>query len=234
MAAPNFSKRNASRYFCIGRNRYFTQEDIDELELSQDMLGQFDQYGTQESYDWTKSILMDELKKVGYWEPDATSRWSYDRLNYEGSYGSVYLAKTRIDFQYAGAEFYIDIRVKENIGHYSGSCLDYEISVSGCNFEEGDFDLCDDYNDDFFFDVEDLIEKNVCGNLGMTKLQAKNIIKKLYHTISKAKDELELIFSRCCDDELYLDWICDYGCGIVGEAGYDSYPTRLYEEREAA
>ena len=229
MAAPNFSKRNASRYFCIGRNRYFTQEDIDELELPQDMLGQFDKYGTQDSYDWTKSILMDELKKAGYWEPE-----SYDRLDYETHAGSAYLAKTRIEFQYAGADFYIDIKVRENVGHYSGSCLDYDISVSGCNYEEGDFDLCDDYREDTCFEVEDIIEKNVCGNPGMTKLQAKNIIKKLYRTISEATDELELIFSRCCDDELYLDWICNYGCGIYGEAGYASYPTRLYEERKAA
>lgn len=233
MAAPNFSKRNASRYFCMGRNAYIDQEAIDANEWPQEWLGQFDELQTQFDYDCAKDNLMAELKKAGYWEPDTTSRWNYDRLNYECSYGSTFLAKTRIEFQYAGADFYIDIRVKENSGYYSGSCLDYEISVSGCNWEEGDFDLCDDYNDDFYFEVEDIIEKNVCGNQGMTCMQAKNIIKKLYRTISKATNELELIFSRCCQDELYLDWCCNYG-GFVGEAGYDKYPKRLYEEREAA
>ena len=229
MAAPNFSKRNASRYFCIGRNRYFTQEDIDELELPQDMLGQFDKYGTQDSYDWTKSILMDELKKAGYWEPE-----SYDRLDYETHAGSVYLAKTRVEFHYAGADFYIDIKVRENGGYYSGSCLDYDISLSGCNDVDGDFDLYEEVTGDTEIDPERIADYNVCGNHGMSRLQSKNIARRISKEIAKAVDELELIFSRNCDDELYLDWICNYGCGIVGEAGYASYPTRLYEEREAA
>jgi excinuclease UvrABC nuclease subunit len=61
-----------------------------------------------------------------------------------------------------------------------------------------------------------------------------DIIKRLYKELNEAIDELELIFSRCCQDELYLDWVCDYGHGFLGEAGYDKYPKRLYEEREAA
>ena len=232
MAAPNFYKRNASRYFCMGRNAYIDQEAIDANGWEQDRLGEFDEIQTQMDYEWAKDHLMDELKKAGYLEPTREG-YNRDRLNYEGNYGSAFLAKTCIEFQYAGADFYINIRVKENGGHYSGSCLDYEIDVQGCNYEEGDFELCDDYTDDFYFDVEDIIEKNVCGNPGMTKLQAKNIIKRLYKELSKAINELELIFSRCCQDELYLDWVCDYG-GFVGEAGYDKYPKRLYEEREAA
>lgn len=232
MAAPNFCKFNASRYFCMGRNAYIDQEAIDANEWPQEWLGRFDELQTQFNYDCAKDNLMTELKKTGYWEP-TTSGYYRDSLNYEGSYGSAFLAKKRIEFQYAGADFYINIRVKENGGHYSGSCLDYEIDVQGCNYEEGDFELCEDYTDDFYFDVEDIIEKNVCGNPGMTKLQAKNIIKRLYKELSKAINELEIIFSRCCQDELYLDWCCNYG-GFLGEAGYDKYPKRLYEEREAA
>lgn len=232
MAAPNFYKRNASRYFCMGRNAYIDQEAIDANGWEQDSLGEFDELQTQFDYDCAKDNLMDELKKAGYWEPTREG-YNRDRLAYETSYDSAFLAKTCIEFQYAGANFYICINVRENSGYYSGSCLDYDITVSGCNWEEGDFDLCDDYTDDFYFDVDDIIDKNVCGNPGMTKLQAKNIIKKLYRTINEATDELELIFSRCCQDELYLDWCCNYG-GFVGEAGYDKYPKRLYEEHEAA
>lgn len=232
MAAPNFCKFNASRYFCMGRNAYIDQEAIDANGWEQDRLGEFDEIQTQFDYECAKDHLMDELKKAGYWEPTREG-YNRDRLNYEGDYGSAFLAKTRIEFQYAGANFYICINVRENSGYYSGSCLDYDITVSGDNYEEGDFDLCEDYNDDFYFEVEDIIEKNVCGNPGMTKLQAKNIIKRLYKELNEAIDELELIFSRCCQDELYLDWCCNYG-GFLGEAGYDKYPKRLYEEREAA
>lgn len=232
MAAPNFYKRNASRYFCMGRNAYIDQEAIDANGWEQDRLGEFDEIQTQFDYECAKDDLMEELEKAGYWKPTLEG-YNRDRLAYETSYGSLFLAKTRSEVQYAGANFYICINVRENIGYYSGSCLDYDITVSGDNYEEGDFELCEDYTGDFYFEVEDIIEKNVCGNPGMTKLQAKNIIKRLYKELSKAISELELIFSRCCQDELYLDWVCNYG-GILGEAGYGKYSKHLYEEREAA
>ena len=228
MATPNFYKRNASRYFCLGRAYYTTQGDIDANEWPQELLGQFDEVQTQCDYEWAKDNLMAELEKAGYWKPEGR----YDRLDYDTSNGSAYLAKTRREFQYAGANFYIDVKVRENGGHYSGSCLDYDISISGDNWENGDFELCDDYTDDTW--LSDCIKDcDCCGNPGLTRMQAKNICNRLYDELNAIIKELELIFSHCCQDELYLDWVCNYG-GFLGEAGYGKYPKRLYEEQEAA
>lgn len=232
MAAPNFYKRNASRYFCMGHEVYTTQEDIDANGWSQDRLGEFDEIQTQFEYECAKDNLMEELEQAGYWKPTLEG-YNRDRLAYETSYGSAFLAKIRIEFQYAGANFYICVNVRENGGYYSGSCLDYDITVRGDNDVNGDFDLCDDYTSETEFDEQDVIDADCCGNPGMSKLQAKNIIRRLKEELNKAISELELIFSRCCQDELYLDWVCNY-CGFLGEAGYGQYSTRLYEESEAA
>ena len=39
MSTPNFSLKNASRYFVFGMPAYYTQEDIDENGLDQELLG---------------------------------------------------------------------------------------------------------------------------------------------------------------------------------------------------
>ena len=229
MAAPNFYKRNASRYFCFGRQHYTTQEDIDANDWPQELLGQLDEDQTQWDYESAKDYLLEELKKAGYWEPEGR----YDRLDYETSYGSGYVAKTVREINYAGANFYITVKVRENSGYYSGSCLDYDISITGDNWENGDFDLCDDYTDETYLEEQDIIDADCCGNPGLSKLQAKNIIKRLNKELLAIIEELELIFSRCCQDELYLEWCATY-CGFAGEAGYGKYSKHLYEEREAA
>lgn len=230
MAAPNFYKRNASRYFCFGRQHYTTQEEIDANDWPQELLGQFDEEETRWDYEASKDYLLEELKKAGYWEPEGR----YDSLDYNTSYGSGYLAKTVSEINYAGADFYITVKVRENSGYYSGSCLDYDIRITGCNYENGDFDLCDDYTDETCLDEQDVIDADCCGNPGMSKIQAKNIIKRLNKELVAIISELELIFSRCCQDELYLEGVCDYGHGFLGEAWYGKYDKHLYEEREAA
>ena len=37
MSTPNFALKNASRYFVFGMPVYYTQEDIDEYGLDQDL-----------------------------------------------------------------------------------------------------------------------------------------------------------------------------------------------------
>ena len=42
MSTPNFSLKNASRYFVFGMPAYYTQEDIDENGLDQELLDKYD------------------------------------------------------------------------------------------------------------------------------------------------------------------------------------------------
>ena len=51
MSTPNFALKNASRYFVFGMPVYYTQEDIAENGLDQDLLGEIDELGTEFNYD---------------------------------------------------------------------------------------------------------------------------------------------------------------------------------------
>lgn len=62
MSTPNFALTNASRYFVLGMPVYYTQEEIDERELDQDLLGEFDEIGTEFNYDAVKGNVACELK----------------------------------------------------------------------------------------------------------------------------------------------------------------------------
>lgn len=47
MSTPNFALKNASRYFVFGMPVFYTQEEIDERELDQDLLGEYDELDTE-------------------------------------------------------------------------------------------------------------------------------------------------------------------------------------------
>lgn len=66
MSTPNFSLMNASRYFVLGMPVYYTQEEIDEHELDQDLLGEFDEIGTEFNYDAVRGNVAYELKAKGW------------------------------------------------------------------------------------------------------------------------------------------------------------------------
>ena len=66
MSTPNFALKNASRYFVFGVPVFYTQEEIDERELDQDLLGEFDELGTDFNYDADKGNVAYELKAKGW------------------------------------------------------------------------------------------------------------------------------------------------------------------------
>lgn len=66
MSTPNFALKNASRYFVFGMPVYYTQEDIAENGLDQDLLGEIDELGTEFNYDADKDNVAYELKAKGW------------------------------------------------------------------------------------------------------------------------------------------------------------------------
>ena len=70
MSTPNFALKNASRYFVFGTPVCYTQEDIDECELDQDLLGEFDEVGTELNYQAGKENVAYELKAKGWHDID--------------------------------------------------------------------------------------------------------------------------------------------------------------------
>ena len=66
MSTPNFALKNASRYFVFGMPVYYTQEDIDENGLDQDLLDHYDEIGTEINYSDVKHNVTYELKAKGW------------------------------------------------------------------------------------------------------------------------------------------------------------------------
>lgn len=66
MSTPNFALKNASRYFVFGMPVYYTQEDIDENGLDQDLLGTYDELDTEANYEADKENVACELKAKGW------------------------------------------------------------------------------------------------------------------------------------------------------------------------
>lgn len=66
MSTPNFSLKNASRFFVFGMPVYYTQEDIDENELDQNLLGMYDELETEANYEADKANVAGELKAKGW------------------------------------------------------------------------------------------------------------------------------------------------------------------------
>ena len=56
MSTPNFALKNASRYFVFGMPVYYTQEDIDEYGLDQDLLDEYDEVDTEANFDADKEM----------------------------------------------------------------------------------------------------------------------------------------------------------------------------------
>ena len=78
MSTPNFALKNASRYFVFGMPVYYTQEDIDENGLDQELLGKYDEFGTEFSFDAVKDNVFYELKAKGWHNiEDCDGDWSY-------------------------------------------------------------------------------------------------------------------------------------------------------------
>ena len=55
-------------------HRYYTQEDIDECGLDQELLGKYDEFGTEANYYADKENVAYELKKNGVPLPDGILR----------------------------------------------------------------------------------------------------------------------------------------------------------------
>lgn len=66
MSTPNFALKNASRYFVFGIPVYYTQEDIDEKELDQDLFCECDRVSTHMNYVDDKDNVAYELKTKGW------------------------------------------------------------------------------------------------------------------------------------------------------------------------
>ena len=212
MSTPNFALKNASRYFVLGMPVYYTQEDIDENGLDQELLDKYDEFGTEAHYYDVKHNVAYELK---------AKEWhDIDEFDGDRSYPTHLFAQKAESFFCGDTPIDVIIKAGCTSGYYEAANFDWFIKVR--------ID-CDDsalYEPDEL-EPDDVISQNWYGNKGLSKIHAAHVIRKIQAIIDDLKNEAELAFSMYCDEEMY----CVYRC-FNGEAGYDRTGKRLWQEVE--
>ena len=212
MSTPNFKLKNASRYFVFGMPVYYTQEDIDECGLDQELLGKYDEFSTECHYYDDKQNVAYELKAKGW---DDIDEYDGDR-----SYPTHLFAQKAESFFCGDTPIDIIIKAGCTSGYYQAANFDWFVNVRVD---------CDDsalYDPDEL-EAYDVIRDNWYGNKGLSTIHAARIIRKIQAIIDDLKNEAELAFSMYCDEEMYCAWRA-----FNGEAGYGRIEKRLWQEVE--
>ena len=217
MSTPNFALKNASRYFVFGTPVYYTQEDIDANELDQDLLGQYDELGTEFNYDACKDNVCYSLKAKG---------WDHiDEFDGDRSYPTHFFAQKAESLMCGSTPIDIIIQAGCTSGYYEAANFDWFVYIKTYRKAEYYYETCNyDYDDLTAYDV---IRDDWYDNKGLSKIHAAHVIRKIEAIIDDLKNEAELAFSMYCDEEMY----CAYRC-FNGEAGYTTTGRRLWQEVE--
>lgn len=212
MSTPNFAKQNASKYFAFGFNQYFTQEYVDECELDQELVGQYDEVGTQINFDDTIGNVHWELSHKGWHDIE-----EYDR---DRSYPSRYFAEKCIEFNFCRARITIKVRACVTSAYYDGATFDWvgELIVEGERYW--------DYNNGGEYDLPDYLDKletlvvqdDWFDNLGLDKIHAKNVVARIEREFKKLTDEAEQVFQQYSERVLVCGGIFSNGEAIYYDA----------------
>lgn len=217
MSTPNFALKNASRYFVLGKPVYYTQEEIDERELDQDLLGEFDEIGTESLFQDTQHNVAYELKAKGWHD--------IDECDGDRSYPTTLFSEKTKTISFGNTSVDITIQAGCTAGYYEAANFDWFATVKADGMIEGWHETFEyDYDE---LEADDVINDNWLDNKGLSKIHAAHIIRKIEAIIDELKNEAELAFSMYCDEEMYCTWIASNG-----EAGYDRTGKRLWQEVE--
>ena len=217
MSTPNFALKNASRYFVLGMPVYYTQEDIDENELDQDLLGKYDEFGTEANYYADKENVYYALKAKGWHD--------IDEFDGDRSYPTHLFAQKAESLMCGNTPIDIIIQAGCTSGYYEAANFDWFVNIKTYRKAEYYYETCNyDYDD---LTADDVIRDDWYDNKGLSKIHSTHVIRKIQAIIDELKNEAELAFSMYCDEEMY----CAYQC-FNGEAGYSRTGKRLWQEVE--
>lgn len=217
MSTPNFALKNASRYFVFGMPVYYTQEEIDENGLDQDLLGKIDELGTEFNSDADKDNVAYELKAKGWHD--------IEECDGDRSYPTTLFSEKTVSIMCGDNTLDITIQAGCTSGYYEAANFDWFVNIKTCRKVDYYYETCDyDYND---LTADDVIRDDWYDNKGLSKIHAAHIIRKIEAVIDELKNEAEMAFSMYCDQEMYRAYLCSNG-----EAGYGRTDKRLWQEVE--
>ena len=217
MSTPNFALKNASRYFVFGTPVYYTQEDIDANEFDQDLLDHFDEIGTEVNYEAGKENVALELKAKGWHD--------IEECDGDSSYPTILFSEKTKTISFGSTSVDVTVQAGCTAGYYEAANFDWFATVKADGMIEGWHETFEyDYDE---LEADDVINDNWLDNKGLSKIHAAHIIRKIEAIIDELKNEAELAFSKCCDEEMFCAWQA-----FNGEAGYSKAGTRLWQEVE--
>ena len=217
MSTPNFSLKNASRFFVFGMPVYYTQEDIDENELDQNLLGMYDELETEANYEADKANVAGELKAKGWHE--------IEECDGDRSYPTTLFSEKTKTICFGDTEVYVTMQAGCTSGYYEAANFDWSAKIEVSGMIEGWHETFEYEHDELTAD--DVIRDNWYDNKGLSKIHAAHIIRKIEAIIDDLKNEAELAFSMYCDEEMYCTFLA-----FNGEAGYSKIGKRLWQEVE--
>ena len=217
MSTPNFALKNASRYFVLGMPVYYTQEEIDERELDQDLLGEFDEIGTESLFQDTQHNVAYELKAKGWHD--------IEECDGDRSYPTSLFSEKTVSIKCGDNTIDVTIQAGCTSGYYQAANFDWFVNIKTYRRVDYYYETCDyDYND---LTADDVIRDDWYDNKGLSKIHAAHAIRKIEAIIDELKNEAEMAFSMYCDEEMYRAYLCSNG-----EAGYNRTDKRLWQEVE--
>lgn len=217
MSTPNFALKNASRYFLLGMTVYYTQEEIDERELDQNLLGEFDELGTEANYEASKDNVAYELKAKGWHD--------IEECDGDRNYPTSLFSEKTVSIKCGDNSIDITIQAGCTSGYYQAANFDWFVNIKTYRKADYYYETCDyEYGD---FTADDVIRDDWYENKGMSKIHAAHIIRKIEAVIDDLKNEAECAFSKYCDEEMFCAWQA-----FNGEAGYSTAGKRLWQEVE--
>ena len=217
MSTPNFSLTNASRYFVLGMPVYYTQEEIDERELDQNLLGKFDELDTEANYEADKENVACELKVKGWHD--------IEECDGDRSYPTSLFSEKTVSIKCGDNTIDVTIQAGCTSGYYQAANFDWFAKVKVSGMIEGWHETFEYEHDEL--DADDVIRDNWYDNKGLSKIHAAHTIRKIEAVIDDLKNEAECAFSEYCDEELFCDFVA-----VNGEAGYSKTGKRLWQEVE--
>lgn len=217
MSTPNFALKNASRFFVFGMPVYYTQEEIDEYGLDQNLLGQFDELDTEANYDADKANVAGELKAKGWHD--------IEDCDGDSSYPTTFFSEKTKTICFGDTEVYVTMQAGCTSGYYEAANFDWFAKVEVSGMIEGWHETFEYEHDEL--EADDVIRDNWYDNKGLSKIHAAHVIRKIEAIIDDLKNEAELAFSMYCDEEMYCPFLA-----FNGEAGYSKTGKRLWQEVE--
>ena len=191
MGAINFYNGNASRIYAFGMNKYVKKSDLDDNELEDIEVGDFSEDLTRWSYEDSICNVLHELKSKGY----ATKLDKY----FEKEIGNEIGRKTYY-FEYCGLEISVTIYAQAYSGYYEGASFDWDAKC-GIRFRLSDYRIEYDLTGHYALCEDEILYANPLENMGLSKIHAKRIIKKIYEKLQEVSAELEEVFKQFCEHE---------------------------------